>query len=91
MAITYTLLEQQLTDLSSQVDALRREFDLFRGYANRQFTSINERLDSIETQLANTVTKDDLMMVYEEITAKSEANFNYLVSLITAQQQSPQS
>ena len=52
MTTTKTLLEDHLTHLQKQVDMLCREFDLFRGYCNQQFTIIHERLDAIEATMA---------------------------------------
>lgn len=45
MAIPETYLGDKLHDLQVQMDLLRREFDLFRSYVNRNFEQLYERLD----------------------------------------------
>lgn len=50
MAIPETYLGAKLHDLQVQMDLLRREFDVFRSYVNRNFEQLYERLDQLATR-----------------------------------------
>ncbi|MCD8561739.1 hypothetical protein LRY29_01585, partial [Candidatus Saccharibacteria bacterium] len=50
MAIPETHLGDKLHDLQTQMDLLRREFDVFRSYVNRNFEQLYERLDQMATR-----------------------------------------
>lgn len=78
MAITKILLEQQLGDIQSQIDMMRREFDLFRGYTNKQFSRIYKELDYIKTNMA---TKSDFANIKADLadTRSDIANINSLL------------
>lgn len=60
MTTTITILQSQFSDVQKQLSALEILFGRFRGYANGQFVSIHERLDTIETKMDSMATKADV-------------------------------
>lgn len=48
MAITMTILQRQFNDLQRDVIDLKRLFELFRGYTNKEFTELSDKTNMLQ-------------------------------------------
>lgn len=66
MTITTSLLQQNIKVLSGEVVSLTRLFEQFRGYVNRRFHEIDDRLNDMPT-------RSDLYEVEDRLSQRIDA------------------